>query len=54
VFWHDGSCGGPRAAVVLVPNAQLGIVVLSNVAHSDPLELATVFLDRALFSARVP
>lgn len=54
VFWHDGSRGGSRAAVVLVPNAQLGIGVLSNVSHADPLELATVFLDRALFSARVP
>lgn len=48
VFWHDGSRGGSRTAVVLVPDAQLGIVVLSNVAHTDPLELATVFLDRAL------
>jgi CubicO group peptidase (beta-lactamase class C family) len=48
IFWHDGSRGGSRAAVALVPHAQLGVVVLSNVGATNPLELAALLIDRSL------
>jgi CubicO group peptidase (beta-lactamase class C family) len=48
VMWHDGSRGGSRTAVVLVPNARLGVVVLSNFGDTDPLGLATLLVDRWL------
>ena len=52
MLWHDGSRGGSRTAVVLVPNAQLGVVVLSNLESTDPLELVTLVVDRALSKRR--
>ena len=35
LVWHAGDDDGVASAVVLVPKAQLGIVVLSNMDHAD-------------------
>ena len=48
VLWHDGSRGGSKSIVALVPAEGFGVVILSNRGDTDPIELATLLLDRGL------
>jgi CubicO group peptidase (beta-lactamase class C family) len=47
IVWHNGGTVGCKSVVVFVPDAQLGIVVLSNLGETPvPEILAQWFLDR--------
>jgi len=63
IVWHAGDIDGMASAVVLVPKAQLGIAVMSNIDHADArfaivahvlqamLDLPSHDLDPALLAA---
>src|SRR6185312_362122 len=63
IVWHAGDIDGMASAVVLVPRAQLGIAVMSNMDHADArfaivahvlqamLDLPSHDLDPALLAA---
>ena len=41
MIWHNGGTGGYRSYLALLPEADVGVVILSNSAHSvDALGLA--------------
>lgn len=46
IIWHDGEVTGMKSTVAFVPNAKVGIVILSNYATDLPELLAMRFFDQ--------
>ncbi len=49
--WHSGNFAGFAAMLVTVPSAELAVVVLSNVAETDAVEVGTRVMDELLARA---
>ena len=46
IIWHDGEVTGMKSTIAFVPNAKIGIVILSNISTEVPELLAMRFFDQ--------
>lgn len=46
IIWHDGEVTGMRSTIAYIPNAKVGIVLLSNLSTDMPEFLAMRFFDQ--------
>lgn len=46
IIWHDGEVTGMKSMIAFVPNAKIGIVILSNASTDVPELLAIRFFDQ--------